>query len=123
MTWGGGSRKLYLTLLCHHQNDSCIKTGSDESHFNREGHGHKVIMYVHRSQPLKSGKDRMATAQSAHKPSNPERRWFSLGFERSVDLTGPIRGDRDKTMPSKSKRFVGGGGAEEEQSGILEVGA
>ena len=25
---------MYLTLRCHHQNDSCIKTGSDESHFN-----------------------------------------------------------------------------------------
>ena len=25
---------LYLTLHCHHQNDSRIKIGSDESHFN-----------------------------------------------------------------------------------------
>ena len=25
---------LCASLLCHHQNDSCIKTGSDESHFN-----------------------------------------------------------------------------------------
>ena len=24
----------YLSLHCHHQNDSCIKMGSDESHFN-----------------------------------------------------------------------------------------
>ena len=24
----------YLPLHCHHQNDSCIKMGSDESHFN-----------------------------------------------------------------------------------------
>ena len=23
-----------LTLYCHHQNDSCIKMDSDESHFN-----------------------------------------------------------------------------------------
>ena len=31
---GGGERgRLYLTLLCHHQNDSCITMGSDESHF------------------------------------------------------------------------------------------
>ena len=22
------------TLHCHHQNDSCVKMGSDESHFN-----------------------------------------------------------------------------------------
>ena len=25
---------LFLSLHCHHQNDSCIKVGSDESHFN-----------------------------------------------------------------------------------------
>ena len=25
---------IYLSLHCHHQNDPCIKTGSDESHFN-----------------------------------------------------------------------------------------
>ena len=32
---GGGRRgRLYLTLHCHHQNDSCIKTGSEDSRFN-----------------------------------------------------------------------------------------
>ena len=25
---------IYLSLHCHHQNDSCIQVGSDESHFN-----------------------------------------------------------------------------------------
>ena len=25
---------IYLSLHCHHHNDSCIKTGSEESHFN-----------------------------------------------------------------------------------------
>ena len=25
---------IYLSLHCHHQNDLCIKVGSDESHFN-----------------------------------------------------------------------------------------
>ena len=30
-----GEREIiYLSLHCHHQNDSCIKVGSDESHFN-----------------------------------------------------------------------------------------
>ena len=32
---GGGEREIiYLSLHCHHQNDSCIKMGSDENHFN-----------------------------------------------------------------------------------------
>ena len=25
---------MYLSLYCHHQNDFCIKIGSDKSHFN-----------------------------------------------------------------------------------------
>ena len=25
---------IYLSLHCHHQNDTCVKMGSDESHFN-----------------------------------------------------------------------------------------
>ena len=32
--WWGGREIIYLSLHCHHQNDSCIKMGSDESHFN-----------------------------------------------------------------------------------------
>ena len=32
---GGGKREIkYLSLHCHHQNDSSVQMGSDESHFN-----------------------------------------------------------------------------------------
>ena len=31
---GGGREIICLSLHCHHQNDSCIKMGSNESHFN-----------------------------------------------------------------------------------------
>ena len=34
--YGGGGRGreiIYLSLHCHHQNDSCIEIGSDECHF------------------------------------------------------------------------------------------
>ena len=54
--WGGGGggawrwveREIrYLSLHCHHQNDSCIKRGSDESHFNvsvgSDGQSHKTV--------------------------------------------------------------------------------
>ena len=37
MGYGGGGRGteiIYLSLHCHHQNDTCIKMGRDESHFN-----------------------------------------------------------------------------------------
>ena len=33
--WRWAKREIiYLLLHCHNQNDSCIKMGSDESHFN-----------------------------------------------------------------------------------------
>ena len=31
---GGDYNYTYQSLHCHHQNDSCIKMGSEESHFN-----------------------------------------------------------------------------------------
>ena len=34
MEVGGEGGYIYLSLHCHHQNDSCIKMGRDESHFN-----------------------------------------------------------------------------------------
>ena len=46
--WRWGEREtIYLSLHCHHQNDSCIKMGSDESHFNvsvgSDGPSHKTV--------------------------------------------------------------------------------
>ena len=33
--WRWGKEEIiYLSLRCHHQNDFCIKVGSDESHFS-----------------------------------------------------------------------------------------
>ena len=33
--WRWGEREIiYLSLHCHHQNDFCMKVGSDEIHFN-----------------------------------------------------------------------------------------
>ena len=43
-----GEREIiYLSLHCHHQNDFCIKMGSDESHFNvsvgNDGQSQKTV--------------------------------------------------------------------------------
>ena len=42
---------IHLTLHCHHQNDSCIKMGSDESHFNvsvgSDGQSHRTVSTNH----------------------------------------------------------------------------
>ena len=50
--WRWGEREtIYLSLHCHHQNDSCIKMGSDESHFNvsvgSDGQSHKTVSTNH----------------------------------------------------------------------------
>ena len=43
----GKTEIIYLSLHCHHQNDSCIKMGSDESHFNvsvgNDGQSHETV--------------------------------------------------------------------------------
>ena len=50
--WRWGKREIiYLSLHCHHQNDSCIKMGSDESHFSvsvgSDGQSHKTVSTSH----------------------------------------------------------------------------
>ena len=43
----GEREMIYLSLHSHHQNDSCIKMGSDQSHFNvsvgNDGQSHKTV--------------------------------------------------------------------------------
>ena len=50
--WRWGKREIiYLSLRCHHQNDSCITMGSDESHVNvavgSDGQSHKTVFTNH----------------------------------------------------------------------------
>ena len=49
---GWGEREIiYLSLHCHRQNDSCIKTGRDERHFDvsveSDGQSHKTVSTNH----------------------------------------------------------------------------
>ena len=52
--WGGGGEReiICLSQHCHHQNDSCIKMGSDESHFNgsvgSDGQSHRTVSTNHK---------------------------------------------------------------------------
>ena len=50
--WRWGEREIiYLSLHYHHQNDSCIKMGSSENHFNvslgSDGQSHKTVSTNH----------------------------------------------------------------------------
>ena len=48
---GVGREIIYLSVHYHHQNDSCIKMGSDESHFNisvgSDGQSHRTVSTNH----------------------------------------------------------------------------
>ena len=65
---GGGKSRPYITLYCHHQNDSCIKMGSDESRSNVSlivrGKVTKVVSTEHNF-----SKERRAEAVSNRGPS------------------------------------------------------
>ena len=47
-----GEREIiYLSVHCHHQNDSCIKMGNNESHFNvlveSDRQSHRIVSTNH----------------------------------------------------------------------------
>ena len=72
--WRWGEREIiYLPLHCHHQNDSCIKMGSDESHFNvsvgSDGQSHNKT--VHKPQPFLKRKESQSDIEprSFHLPA------------------------------------------------------
>ena len=54
MEVGGRGRLYTYRYTCHHQNDSCIKMGSDESHFNVSvgSDGTKSQDNVHKPHPF-----------------------------------------------------------------------
>ena len=46
----GKRETIYLSLHCHHQNDSCIDMGSNESHLvsvGSDGQSHKTVFTNH----------------------------------------------------------------------------
>ena len=51
MEVGGEGDYIYLSLHCHHQNDFCIRMGSEESHFNvsvgSDGQSHRAVPTNH----------------------------------------------------------------------------
>ena len=64
-----GEREIiYLSIHCHHQNDSCIKMGSDEIHFNvsvgSDGQSHKTVSTNHNLFEEKGEPKRYRTAEA-----------------------------------------------------------
>ena len=76
---GGGGVIIYLSLHCHHQNDSCIKMGSDENHFNvsvgSDEQSHKTVSTKHK----RFEGERRAEAVSNRGPSAYQPNALPLG--------------------------------------------
>ena len=64
---------MYLLLHCHHHNDSCIKMGSDESHFhvsfNCEGQSHKTVSTEEKGEPKRIRTEVPASAYQSNASS------------------------------------------------------
>ena len=71
---------IYLSLHCHHQNDSCIKMGSDESHFNLSL---SVRDKVTRQYPQTTRRERRAEAESNRGASAYQPNTLPLGQTES----------------------------------------
>ena len=86
--WRWGKREIiYLLLHCHHRNDSCIKMGSDESHFNvsvgSDGQSHRTVSTNHN---LFEEKGSRAEAVSNRGPSAHQLNGLPLGQTDSLTL-------------------------------------
>ena len=69
-----GEREIiYLSLHCHHQNDSCIKMGSNENYFNvsvgSDGQSHKTLFTNHNLFDEKGEPKRNRTEVHTARPS------------------------------------------------------
>ena len=80
-----GVEIIYISVHCHHQNDFCIKMGSDESHFNvsvgSDGQSHKTVSTNHNLSEEKGEPKRYLTEVIALTRLTPYSRmylWLSL---------------------------------------------
>ena len=81
---------MYLSLHCHHQNDSCIKMGSYQSHFNvsvgSHGQIHKTVSTNHNLFEEKGEPKRYRTEvlPLTSLTARPNRLTLELGGHRSL---------------------------------------
>ena len=75
--WKSGIR--YLSLHCHHQNDSCIKMGSAESHFHVSLIVIRDKVTRHSLQNHSLFEEKRAEAESSQGPSADQPNTLPLG--------------------------------------------
>ena len=93
--WRWGEREIiYLSLHCHHQNDSCIKVCSDESHWFLmfricEGQSHKTVSTDHNFWRERRAEADWNRGPSAYQPNalpcaRPNRLTIGIVFPRDI---------------------------------------
>ena len=86
VVWRLGEREIiYLSLHCHHQNDSCIKVGSNERHFNVSSIVRdKVTRQCPQTTTFEKKEERRAKAVSNRGPSAYQPNALPLGQTGSL---------------------------------------
>ena len=103
--WRWGEREiLYLSLHCHHQNDSCIKMGSDESHFNvsvgSDVQSHKTVSTNHNL----FWTETRAEVESNRGPSAYQPNALPLGTSVPSAIIGSPQEDREERSSDTSHK-------------------
>ena len=106
---------MYLSLHCHHQNDSCIKMDSNESHFNvslivrDKSHKTKSQDSVHKPQLLKRKESRSGIEQRSFRlpayrlTARPNRLSAALIEKPGRVIIGQTRGQKQRCMSRSSQ--------------------
>ena len=102
---GRGRGSIYQSLHYHHQNDSCIKMGSDESHFNVSLN---VRDKVTRQCPQTTTYLKRKQNRSGIKPRPFCLPALPLGQTGSLEFAGEL--NTEAKYSTRGTRAVGGGG-------------
>ena len=105
--WRWGEKEIKnLSLRCHHQNDFCIKMGSDESHFNvsvgSDGQSHKTVSTNHN---LFEEKGEPNEPRSFRLTARPNRLTTDDGSNKYLSFVAIVAGG-----PAVAADFVEGAG-------------
>ena len=104
MEVGGEGDYIYLSLHCHHQNDSCIKMGSDESHFNvsvgSDGQSHRTVSTNHNPFEEKGERYRTEVLRLTNLTPYRQAKLAHSCIDRAMDLYIPW------TEPSRSQLIL-----------------
>ena len=108
VAWRRGKREIiHLSLHCHHQNDFCIKVGSDESHFNvpvgSDGQSYKTVSTNHNFKRWGLKKEIIYLSLHCHHQNDSR---IEMGSDESHFNVSLIVRDKVTRQCSQTKSFL-----------------